>query len=292
MKLKKSHFVFTKQQRSGIFFLLLIAVVLQCIYFFVDFSKGETLTVEEQQELKAFQKEIDSLKQEKLANSKPTIFPFNPNYLDDYKAYQLNIPTEAVDKLKAFREQDKFVNTAKEFQNVTGISDSLLATISSYFKFPEWKKPKKVNSPILVEKPSPNIIIEPKDLNLATAEELQQVSGIGEVLSERIIKFRNLLGGFITEEQLLDVYGLTPEVVNRAKQYFKVLSPPTITKININTASAYQISKCIYIKYGLAKDIVAYREEVGTILNFTELTKIQDFPTNKIERIKLYLTLN
>jgi competence ComEA-like helix-hairpin-helix protein len=292
MKLKKSHFVFTRQQRSGIFFLLVIIVVLQCIYFFVDFSNDITLTEKEQQELKAFQKEIDSLKQEKLAKSKPNIFPFNPNYLDDYKAYQLNIPTEAVDKLKAFRSQDKFVNSAKEFQKVTEISDSLLATISPYFKFPEWEKPRKIVPDTLIEKPLNPAKIILKDLNGATAQELQKVNGIGQVLSERIIKFRNLLGGFVTEDQLLDVYGLTPEVVNRAKQYFKVLSSPSITKININTASAYNISRCAYIKYGLAKKIVMYREEVGRISNFTELTKIQDFPANKIERIKLYLTLN
>lgn len=47
---------------------------------------------------------------------------------------------EQIDRLLAYRKQGKFANSPKEFQQVTGISDSLLNAISPYFKFPDWVK--------------------------------------------------------------------------------------------------------------------------------------------------------
>lgn len=55
-----------------------------------------------------------------------------------------------IDKLHRFRESDKWVNSKADFKKVTGVSDSLLAEISPYFKFPEWvtnPKPKKLYFP-------------------------------------------------------------------------------------------------------------------------------------------------
>lgn len=49
------------------------------------------------------------------------------------------------------------------------------------------------------------------DLNTATAESLRQLPGIGPVLSERIVKYRDAIGGFASAEQLAQVYQLPPE---------------------------------------------------------------------------------
>lgn len=132
----KSHFQFSKQQRSGIFLLLSIIIVLFGVLFFMDFSPDEIEV--ENESLIVFQKEIDSLKQVEIENRKPKVFPFNPNFITDYKGYTLGMTTEEIDKLLAYRSQDLWVNSAKEFQKVTGVSDSLLFIISPYFKFPEW----------------------------------------------------------------------------------------------------------------------------------------------------------
>ena len=57
----KSHFKFSKQKRSGIFLLVILIIIVQCIYFFVDFSSGEIATVNED-ELKVYKAEVDSLR--------------------------------------------------------------------------------------------------------------------------------------------------------------------------------------------------------------------------------------
>lgn len=294
----KSHFKFTKRQRSGIFLLLVLIVLVQCIYFFVNraafgSSLDESPFVSE--ELEVYRKEMDSLRQVKIENNKPRIYPFNPNYITDYKGYTLGMSTEEIDRLHRYREGNKWVNSAKEFQQVTGISDSLLDTMSSYFKFPEWvtnPRPKRSQNGI---KTYNNVLTfdQKIDLNTATAEQLQRVNGIGEKLSERIIKFRNrFVGGFISDVQLKDVYGLTPEVIDRVTQQFTVKTPREITKFDLNSATVEELVTIQHIDYDLAYEIVDQRTLRSGFSSFEELTKVKGFPIDKIEIIELYLTLD
>ena len=99
------------------------------------------------------------------------------------------------------------------------------------------------------------------------------------------------MGGFLIDEQLYDVYGLEPEVVQRTLQRFKVLKIPKIQKININKASVNELSKVVYIQKHVAQRIIDYRNINGSIYSFSELLNIEDFPTNRIDRIPLYLSL-
>lgn len=246
------------------------------------------------------QAKIDLLKEKIATEDSIQIFPFNPNFITDYKGYTLGMSVEEIDRLHAFRAKNKFVNSSEDFQKVTQVSDTLLHTISTYFKFPEWTKKSKQsavgskqqynhnNSPSSEGLGKDYVIV---DLNKVTSEELKIVNGIGEKLSARIIKFRDKLGGFLVDEQLYDVYGLDAEVVQRVLKRFKVLNPPEIEKININTASAEMLSKLIYIQKNVALDIVNYRNSKGNINSFTELAKIENFPKEKIDRLALYLSL-
>ncbi len=288
----KSHFTFSKEQRSGIFLLLLIIVLLQCIYFFIDFSSEDVQVNKE--ELAKYIKEIDSIKLAKLATTKPTIYPFNPNYITDYKGANLGMSNEEIDRLLTYRKQNKWINSAKQFQKVTKISDSLLNVIAPFFKFPEWVANTKSKTPSTSSFNSKQKTYEQKkDLNKATAQQLQEVNGIGKVLSERIIKFRNkFVGGFASSIQLQDVYGLTPDVIENITNQFTVKTPKIIEKINLNTATVDNLVTIPHIDYDLAHSIIEQRVLRDHYKTLNELTKVKDFPINKIEIIKLYLSLD
>lgn len=283
----KSHFSFNKKERSGIFFLVLLIILLQVTYFFIKWNSpkhNSKFTLNTKAQAK-----IDSLKLRELAKDTVKIYPFNPNFITDYKGYTLGMSIQEIDRLRAYRESGKYVNSAADFQTVTKVSDSLLAVISPYFKFPEWtQKLEKRTEVSIPEKKQKSTI---RDLNTATAHDLKQINGIGEKLSKRIVKFRNRLGGFLANEQLYDVYGLESEVVERALKKFQILNPPKINKININTASADELTSLVYIQYDVAKKIVRYRQMNDAFKSFTELSTIEGFPKEKIERIKLYLSL-
>ncbi|MFS4494130.1 ComEA family DNA-binding protein [Maribacter sp. 2308TA10-17] len=287
----KSHFKFNKQERSGIFFLLLIIILLQIGYFVFRSFPMEKSVASFSADMQ-LQAQIDVLKENALRKDSIKIYPFNPNFITDYKGYTLGMSVEEIDRLHAFRARDEYVNTPEDFQKVTQVSDSLLKTIAPYFKFPDWtKKRRQYATKNNNQAKSKKQAFEIKDLNVVSAEELKAINGIGEKLSARIIKFRDRLGGFLVDEQLYDVYGLEPEVVERTLKRFKVLNPPQIEKININTASVEMLTKLIYLQRKVANNIVSYRDSEGSIDSFAELSKIEDFPTEKIDRIALYLSL-
>jgi len=287
----KSHFMYTKQQRSGIFALVGLIIILQCVYIFVDFSSEAYET--DTQLVAQFRAEVDSLLQVEFENNKPKIYPFNPNYISDYKGYTLGMTNEEIDRLHAFRKTNNWVNSAKEFQNVTKVSDSLLSKISPYFKFPDWvtnPRPKTQYSNKYSDNSKPKTFAQKQDLNTASAVQLKRVNGIGEKLSERIVNYRTKSGGFIADVQLQDVYGLSSEVIARILNEFTVKTPKTIFKINVNTASIEELVTVKYIDYEIAHHIIEQRTLREGFKSFEELTKVKDFPVKKSVIIKLYLS--
>ncbi len=281
----KSHFKFNKQEQRGILFLLFLIIMLQCLYFLFNespvFENSDTVVVDE-----AEQSLIDSLKLEIKAKDTSIVYQFNPNFISDYKGYTLGMSVEEIDRLHRFRAQGEFVNSGEEFQEVTKISDSLLAALEDRFRFPKWKQKKQTKKHAYKNSP-----LKKLDINLATAEDFRKVNGIGEVLSARIVKFRDRLGGFLDPQQLYDVYGLKEDIAKRALKRFDVNSPPAITKININKATVKELSTLLYISYPLAERIIAYRHTHGAYASFEELENVAGFPATKLHRIALYLSL-
>lgn len=285
----KSHFKFSKSQRDGIFLLIVLIIIFQCVYFFIDVSP-EKMNVN-QALLETYNKEIDSLRLVELEARKPKIYPFNPNYITDYKGASLGMTNEEIDRLLAFRKQNQWINSAKQFQEVTRISDSLLNNISPYFKFPDWVE-NSVSKPISTYNNSPKTLAQKQDLNTATAQQLQKVYGVGEGLSQRIIKYRNKFkGGFIGDIQLKEVYGLTPEVIENITKEFTVKTPRPINKINLNQATTEELVTIPYLDYDLVHNIIEQRKLRDGFKSIEELTKVKDFPTDKLDIIKLYLSL-
>jgi len=292
----KSHFQFSKQQRSGIFLLLLIILFVQGFYHLVlpklldtdhDFASNDA-------NVSALIKQIDSLKAIQLEKRKPKIYPFNPNFITDYKGYTLGLSNQEIDRLLTFRKQDKWINSIKQFQEVTMVSDSVLDKISPYFKFPDWvtnPKPKQTNFKTGYSK-TVKTEAQKLDLNSATAIQLQKVYGVGPSYSERIIKFRNKINGFHSFIELQQVYGLTPEVIQNIKADFTIKTPRAITKIALNTATKEQLVTIKYIDYEIAHNIIEERTLRDGFKSIDELTKVNGFPVNKLEIIKLSLRLD
>lgn len=281
----KDHFNYNKRQRNGILFLLLFIFILQGVYFFVDFNS--TSKNNDSKEIAMFTKEMDSLELVQKEGSKVKLYPFNPNYLSDFKASKLGMTVAEIDRLLKYRAEGKYVNSSKQFQEITKINDSLLTAISSLFKFPNNKYS---NSKYAENKVVESIRI--KDINSASKEDLIKINGVGEKLATRIIGYRDKLGGFSINDQLYEVYYLDKEVANKIIVNFKVMEPPKIIKLNINSATFKEVLAIVYIDYELTKKIFQYKSSVGKIESIDELKKIDNFPLEKFNRIALYLQAN
>ena len=201
--------------------------------------------------------------------------------------------TKEIDLLLAHRNKRLFVNSAKEFQEVTKISDSLLQAISPYFKFPDWVQKKnrdKKEQFSFASKTKKNISdITSSDINEATPYDFSLVKGVDEYLSERIIKYRSKLQGFSFSEQLFEVWGLEKEVADNILQVFSIQKKPRITKVNVNTASFKEVLSNPYIDYELCVQIFEYKDEVAELQSISEIKNIEGFPIEKYHRIVLYL---
>lgn len=288
----KSFFNFSKDQQKGILFLFLIIIGLQVGYYFIDFNPVHKPSPKKQNWL-SLQSTIDTLKLQKHETSYK-MYPFNPNFITDFKGYKLGMKVEEIDRLLAFRKQGKFANSPEEFQKVTGISDSLLNAIAPFFKFPDWVNKKnqgnyqnsyaKSNWKEFPKKEALKVL----DINQATKEDLMKVYGIGDAISDRILAQKDTYGGFVSMEQMNEIWGLSPEVISNLNKYFKINSLPQIKKININNASIKELGQFPYFKYPISKNIVTYRSMNGD-LKIEDLANIKAFPVDKVKIIVLYL---
>ncbi len=138
----------------------------------------------------------------------------------------------------------------------------------------------------------PRSVVGLRKINFSEADsvELQVVPGIGQTLAGRIVKFRENIGGLYSKEQLLDVYGMKEETVEKIFDFFE-FRPGIHTKLAINELDVNSLAKHPYINYGAAKVIVAYREQHGPYRSAEDLLRIKIFTQDWLDRIIPYLDL-
>ncbi|MBD3583401.1 helix-hairpin-helix domain-containing protein [Flavobacterium selenitireducens] len=277
---------FTRSQRQGILLLSILIAIVQ-IFCLLPENKIFKSRDPESRKWLALSKELDSLKL-LASRKKVVVYPFNPNFISDYKGYRLGMSVPEIDRLHAFRDKGKFVNSALEFQNVTKVSDSLLGAISPYFKFPDWVNRKQQPSKYLTV--GNRATSKSKlDINLCDKQELMAVYGIGDALSDRIIKQREVLGGFVDMKQMHDIWGLSRDVIEKLQQRFEVRQLPELKKIRVNEASVKELAAFPYFRYAVAKSIVTFRSMNGKINKPDDLLGIENFPVDNVKIISLYL---
>lgn len=101
------------------------------------------------------------------------------------------------------------------------------------------------------------------DINTADSLALVAIRGIGGASAQRILAHRERLGGFYSTAQYAEIYGLHPEVCKVLCATTAPLSPPTM--LNLNTADSELLGKHPYIRYKLAKSLVAMRGHRGRL---------------------------
>ena len=107
----------------------------------------------------------------------------------------------------------------------------------------------------------PPMIVE---INTADSAQLVGLSGIGPVFANRILKYRGLLGGFYSKEQLMEIYGMDSTRYDKIKEYI-TNDKSHLHKIDINEAEFKTLLRHPYLDYETVKQIVNYRQNKGPI---------------------------
>ncbi len=254
--------------------------------------------VRQPQDFSASAKELDSLiaswKWEApdsiLKSEAPPLklFSFNPNHATPEELMQLGFRNSIANRIVNYRAKGGKFQVKNDLRKIYGMDSTLFNRLYSYIELPERiLKKEELKKFVLKEKPKK----EKFDLNTADTIQLKKIYGIGTKLSQRIVAYRDKLGGFVSTEQLKEVYGLDSMVVKELinKSFLDINYIPK--QIDLNRASEQELGAHPYIKYKLAKAITAYRFQHGPFKALEELSGLALMDERKFERIKPYLSI-
>ncbi|MDD4158161.1 MAG: helix-hairpin-helix domain-containing protein [Proteiniphilum sp.] len=124
-------------------------------------------------------------------------------------------------------------------------------------------------------------------LNEADTARWKMIPGIGSSYAARIVKYRELLGGFVRKEQLLEVYGVDGELYGRISPY---IAPDSVChRLSVNRAEFRELLRHPYLSYSQVQAIVNLRRKKGDIRSIRELAMLEAFTEEDINRLQPYL---
>lgn len=126
------------------------------------------------------------------------------------------------------------------------------------------------------------------DLNTADTITLQLLYGIGPAYARRIVRYRQLLGGFVDKHQLLEVYGFDQERYDRIASQLTI-DTNSIKKIDLNTISIKQLMKHPYIDPYQARDIITFRNKGHRFTSVEDLRLIPTIDDSTYRKIAPYI---
>ncbi len=126
------------------------------------------------------------------------------------------------------------------------------------------------------------------NLNSADSVHLLPLPGIGPVFSGRIIRYRNLLGGFVNIGQLHEVYGLKGETIKKISNYV-FIDTLKIKKMCLDSISFGELLRHPYFQLNDVKALVKYRDFAGRIDSIEELSINNLLPDSTIKKVSPYL---
>lgn len=273
------YFGFNRQQRNGVFVLISIIFLLFLLrmaypYFMApDEVVLKNLPVIEKKpdssRLVKFEKrDLPELKAQPAG--KADLFVFDPNTVTKEQLVKLGIKEKTAKRFIKFRSKGFVFRQKEDLKKVYGISATVYQKLEPYILIEPPKKqetkenyaqknkePEKQTQP--VEK-TLSISSQSIELNSADSAMLVSIKGIGPSYARRIIKYRDMLGGFLKVEQLKEVYGFTEELFNKTKEQFYVKSA-AVKKLKISSDDFKAINRHPYFSYELTKSVMQWRKK-------------------------------
>lgn len=298
---------FSARERNGIYVLLILMFLLMGFNLFAPKLIHPKTSIP-----KAYFVILDSLRtiahaRDALNYSKEnhffvdSLFSFNPNTIDSSGLRKLGFGLQSSQQLLKYREKGGVFRIKKDVSKLYAISDSEFSILKPYLSLPDSfnykasnEVPKKkyqnrhfsrTNSqgenPVRQKK---TFIVE---LNTADTSTLKTLYGIGSRFASRIVKYRQLLGGYAFKKQLLEVYGFPKETFDLIRDHMTI-DTSLIQKIPINLASVSRLKAHPYIDFYQAKAIYEYRRD-SLISDFDNLLHIEELDTAGMHRLEYYI---
>ena len=276
-ELIRGWFGFTRRERSSSFILLVIIVVIIALRYAIPEKK---LTIEDNSFMVS---ESDNPSGSDNMDISPDIqlFSFDPNTASYDTLIMLGFSEKESSTLINYRNKGGKFREPEDIKKIYGIEEIKAKELIPFVKVnADTIKPSGHN----LSRQNRSII----DLNRCDSAILVTLPGIGPVLSGRIIKYRNLLGGFARIDQLREVYGLPEETFDLIEGRLSV-DTAVLKLININLADYNELRRIPYFERYEVAAIIKYRELIGNVGSVTDLIENKILTKEKADKVRSYL---
>jgi len=204
----------------------------------------------------------------------------DPNNADFSQLVEFGFNRFQANNIIEYRKRDGFFKTKTDLLKIYGIDSAFFKVIENYIQIEVAKK-----SPIAHFNP----VVLQVELNSADSTELMKINGIGSVYARRILKYRELLGGFYSTTQLLEVYNFPEETF---KNIESSISTDTLLlkKIRVNFAEYADLLRHPYLNKKQVEAVLNYRGKNGSFQNILQLKTNGLIDSETFSRIRPYLT--
>lgn len=285
-KFVKMYFYFSPSERKGIILLTAILVLVIFAPFIYRLVKPNTDLVINIQQISA----LDSLNKktsysEDFTSQEP--FPFNPNTATAEELKQLGFTDKNIATLQNYLSKGGKIKSAEGLKKIYGIDQNLVEKLTPFLLFVQQNE--IVNNKNFVDtfksekKPKFQVV----EINSADSVSLVKLYRIGPALASKIITYREKLGGFLTLNQLTEIYGFDEDILYDLQDKIRV-DASKAKRINLNTISEDELKNHPYFKYKLARVITNYRSQHGKYSSYADLLKIKIINDSILDRIKIY----
>ncbi|MBL0234597.1 MAG: helix-hairpin-helix domain-containing protein [Chitinophagaceae bacterium] len=304
----KEYFQFSKKDRIALSLLLVLILVIFLVPYFLPGSTIPPVSIASvgrpiQEEEKAIPNpdhgSFDSYSSRTPTTVKHFLgFDFDPNTIEATEWQKLGLRDRTIHTILNFRSKGGRFRTADDLQKIYGLRPEEFTRLKPFIHIAsagnsQYKKPEYSSSyPEGSKKFSERPLIKKQviDINEADTSAWIALPGIGSKLSSRIVNFREKLGGFYSIEQVSQTFGLPDSVFQRIRPMLR-LSVTAIKKININLATEDDLKAHPYLRWQLAKAVIAYRKEHGLFHQLEELRNIMAFSEETYNKVAPYLVI-
>ena len=182
----------------------------------------------------------------------------------------------------SYRDRHGPFRRMDDLLEVSGIGPSRLERIRGYFSIPgEASSPQpdpiRAIPPPVIEGPSGIVASSQEriDLNTASTEQLETLPGIGPVLAERIVDYRDFHGPFEHAEQLMDVPGIGVKRFAQVASQVGVTGRPTVERVRAASPPRAQSEGSLAASSSTLPGPFAKKEQRKDRINLNTATRAQ-----------------
>lgn len=294
------------ERRGNAAFMVALLLAAGAFYYYRFHYRPGTADLEPMRaELEAWLAERDSA-EAVPAVAPPEPFAFDPNTIGEEDWVRLGLSAKQAAAIERYKAKGGRFRTKADLGRMYTIRPEQFARLSPNIQLPDslGAKPDRRTAERraprgsaatraewrTTERPAPQK--RQVEVNTADSAALVELPGIGPAFARGIIRYRELLGGYHSLDQLGEVHVLKdkPDAVAMIQELL-VVDTLAIRRIPLNTCTVDELAAHPYIRWKLAKPLIAYRQHHGPFRSLAGIKESHLIDEDLYRKLAPYLSV-